>query len=44
MTPAEIKVDCYRTWLLCLAELAARRGHGPAEVLFERLKQQHGVA
>ena len=44
MTHAEIKLDCYLNWLMCLAELASRRGQGPADVLFERFKQQHGVA
>lgn len=44
MTPAEIKLDCYRSWLLALALLACDCDIERALPLFERFKLQHGVA
>lgn len=44
MTPDEVRLDLYRTWLLCCAVLAARRGHGSPAELFDRWKIEHGVA
>ena len=43
MTPAEIKIDCYRTWLFCLALLACDCDVDRALPLFERWAGMHGV-
>lgn len=44
MTPAEIKLDCYRSWLFALAMLACDCDTERALPLFDLLKQKFGVA
>lgn len=44
MTREELRLDAFRSWLFCLAMIACDCDTDRALPLFERFKQQHGMA
>ncbi len=43
MTPDEVRIDCYRSWLFALAMLATDCDADKALPLFRRWAKEHGV-